>query len=225
MPSDVLIACDDGVVSGSSVLRVLVVDDHVAVRSGLAGILNGEPGMTVIGQAANGESAVSMAARRRPDVIVMDVQLNDGMDGLEATRRVLEADSGVGVVMFTAYGEHHLLNDGLEAGARGFMIKDATPDEVVRGVRIVAEGGMYLDPSLSTELLRRRNLGEVGVLTPRERQVLELLAQGKSNREIAAQLFVSVETVRTHVRNAMRKLEADTRTQAVALAIRQRIIA
>jgi DNA-binding NarL/FixJ family response regulator len=104
------------------------------------------------------------------------------------------------------------------------MIKDATPDEMVRGVRIVADGGMYLDPSLSTELLRRRNLGQVSVLTAREREVLGLLADGSSNREIAAQLFVSVETVRTHVRNAMRKLEADTRTQAVALAIRQRII-
>jgi DNA-binding NarL/FixJ family response regulator len=199
-------ACDDG-----AVIRVLVVDDHVAVRSGLAGILNAEPGITVVGQAATGDSAVSLAARRRPDVIVMDLQLDGGMDGFEATRKVLEADSTVGVIMFTAYAEHHLLNDGLDAGARGFMIKDATPDEMVRGVRIVADGGMYLDPSLS-------------VLTAREREVLGLLADGSSNREIAAQLFVSVETVRTHVRNAMRKLEADTRTQAVALAIRQRII-
>lgn len=205
-------------------LRVLVVDDHVAVRSGLAGILNAEPGMTVVGQVATGDAAVSLAARRRPDVIVMDLQLDGGMDGFEATRKVLEADSTVGVIMFTAYAEHHLLNDGLDAGARGFMIKDATPDEMVRGVRIVADGGMYLDPSLSTELLRRRNLGQVSVLTAREREVLGLLADGSSNREIAAQLFVSVETVRTHVRNAMRKLEADTRTQAVALAIRQRII-
>jgi len=225
VPLDLLVPCDDGTVTEPAVLRVLVVDDHVAVRSGVAGILNAEPGITVIGQAANGESAVSMAARRRPTVIVMDVKLDGGIDGLEATRRVLEADPDVAVIMFTAFGEHQLLNDGLQAGARGFMIKDATPDEVVRGIRIVAEGGMYLDPSLSSELLRRRNLGEVGVLTPREREVLGLLAAGRSNRDIAAQLFVSVETVRTHVRNAMRKLEADTRTQAVALAIRQRIIA
>jgi DNA-binding NarL/FixJ family response regulator len=209
----------------ASEIRVLVVDDHTATRSGIKAILDSEIGITVVGEATNIESAVSMADRRKPDVVVMDLQLDGDMGGgFAATRRVLEADPDVGVMMFTAFGEHHLLTDGLEAGARGFMVKDATPAEMVRGVRIVAEGGAYLDPSHSADLLRGRGLGQIPGLSAREREILAMLADGESNREIAAKLYISTETVRTHVRNAMRKLDADTRTQAVALAIRQRLI-
>jgi DNA-binding NarL/FixJ family response regulator len=212
-------------VSDASEIRVLVVDDHTATRSGIKAILDSEIGITVVGEATNVESAVSMAARRKPDVVIMDLQLDGDMGGgFAATRRVLDADPEVGVMMFTAFGEHHLLTDGLEAGARGFMVKDATPAEMVRGVRIVAEGGSYLDPSLSADLLRGRGIGQIPGLSGRERETLAMLADGDSNREIAAKLYLSTETVRTHVRNAMRKLDADTRTQAVALAIRQRLI-
>ena len=209
----------------TSDIRVLVVDDHTATRSGIKAILDAETGITVVGEATNVESAVSMADRRKPDVVVMDLQLDGDMGGgFAATRRVLDADPEVGVMMFTAFGEHHLLTDGLEAGARGFMVKDATPAEMVRGVRIVADGGAYLDPSLSADLLRGRGVGQIPGLSGREREILAMLADGESNREIAAKLYLSTETVRTHVRNAMRKLDADTRTQAVALAIRQRLI-
>ncbi len=159
------------VVAEASEIRVLVVDDHTATRSGIKAILDAEIGITVVGEATNVESAVSMADRRKPDVVVMDLQLDGDMGGgFAATRRVLDADPKVGVMMFTAFGEHHLLTDGLEAGARGFMVKDATPAEMVRGVRIVAEGGAYLDPSLSADLLRGRGIGQLpGLSGPRAR--------------------------------------------------------
>jgi DNA-binding NarL/FixJ family response regulator len=137
---------------------------------------------------------------------------------------VLAVDDSIGVVLFTAFGERHLLARGLECGARGFLIKNATPDEVVRAVRIVASGGAYVDPSLSGELLRGPGVGRLAGLSDREREILALLADGVANKDIAAKLFLSPETVRTHVRNAMRKLDADTRTQAVALVIRERLI-
>jgi len=157
-------------VAEASEIRVLVVDDHTATRSGIKAILDSEIGITVVGEATNVESAVSMADRRKPDVVVMDLQLDGDMGGgFAATRRVLDADPDVGVMMFTAFGEHHLLTDGLEAGARGFMVKDATPAEMVRGVRIVAEGGAYLDPSLSADLLRGRGIGQIPGLSARER--------------------------------------------------------
>jgi DNA-binding NarL/FixJ family response regulator len=217
-------ACDDGRVP-SATINVLVVDDHVATRAGLKAILAGELDIAVVGEAGTAEAAVAMAARRRPDVVIMDLRLGTSMAGFDATREVLSADPSIGVLLFTAFGERQLLAHGLECGARGFVVKDATPDEVVRAVRIVGQGGAYVDPSLSGDLLRGPGVGQLAGLSNREREILSMLADGVANKEIAARLFLSPETVRTHVRNAMRKLEADTRTQAVALAIRERLIA
>lgn len=203
---------------------VLIVDDHVATRAGLKAILAAEPDVNVIGDTGSAEAAVTMAARRRPDVVIMDLQIDRSMAGFDATREILEQDPSIAVLVFTAFGERQLLTHGLECGARGFVVKDATPDEVVRAVRIVAGGGAYVDPSLSGDLLRSPAGGQLAGLSDRERQILSMLADGVPNKEIAARLFLSPETVRTHVRNAMRKLDADTRTQAVALAIRERLI-
>jgi DNA-binding NarL/FixJ family response regulator len=210
-------------VAGATI-SVLVVDDHVATRAGLKAILAGERDIAVIGEAGTAESAVTMAARRRPDVVIMDLRLGTSMAGFDATREVLSADPSIGVLLFTAFGEPQLLAHGLECGARGFVVKDATPDELIRAVRTVGHGGAFVDPSLSGDLLRGPSVGQLAGLSNREREILSMLADGVANKEIAARLFLSPETVRTHVRNAMRKLDADTRTQAVALAIRERLI-
>jgi DNA-binding NarL/FixJ family response regulator len=216
-------ACEDVGVPAPAI-SVLIVDDHVATRAGLKAILTSEPDIGVVGETGNPEAAVTMAGRRRPDVVIMDLQFDHSMAGFDATREILAADPSVAVVLFTAFGERQLLTHGLECGARGFVIKDATPDEVVRAVRTVAGGGAFVDPSLSGDLLRSPAAGQLAGLSDRERQILSMLADGVPNKEIAARLFLSPETVRTHVRNAMRKLDADTRTQAVALAIRERLI-
>jgi DNA-binding NarL/FixJ family response regulator len=202
----------------------MVVDDHVAVRAGVKLILASDPEMTLVGEATSGEAAVEMAARRHPDVILMDIQLGNGIDGMEATTQILAAQPDIGVIIFTAYGERHQLAKGLDIGARGYVLKNAHPDEVIRAVRTVAAGGAYVDPSLGGELVSRDALRHLTKLTERERDILSMMAAGVASREIAAKLFLSTETIRTHLRSAMRKLDADTRTQAVALAIREKLI-
>ena len=164
-----------------------------------------------------------MAGRRRPDVVVMDVRM-EGMDGFEATRKIMAEYPDMAVILYTAHGERGLLAEGLDCGARGYVLKDAPPDDIVRAVKRVAEGGAYVDPTLASELVSPKATERLPALSAREREILGLLADGNSNPEIAAKLFISPETVRTHVRNAMAKLEADTRTQAVALALRYALI-
>ena len=202
----------------------MVVDDHVAVRAGVKLILGSDPELALVGEAASGEAGVAMAAKRRPDVILMDIQLGNGIDGMEATTQILAAQPDIGVIIFTAYGERHQLAKGLDIGARGYVLKNAHPDEVIRAVRTVAAGGAYVDPSLGGELVSREALRHLTKLTERERDILSMMAAGVASREIAAKLFLSTETIRTHLRSAMRKLDADTRTQAVALAIREKLI-
>jgi DNA-binding NarL/FixJ family response regulator len=202
----------------------MVVDDHVAVRAGVKLILSSDSDLSVVGEAASGEAAVAMAAKRHPDVILMDIMLGRGMDGMEATAQILAAQPEIGVIMFTAYGERHQLAKGLDVGARGYVLKDAQPDDVIRAVRTVAAGGAYVDPSLGGELVSREAMLQLTRLTDRERDILSMMAAGVASREIAATLFLSTETIRTHLRSAMRKLDADTRTQAVALAIREKLI-
>jgi DNA-binding NarL/FixJ family response regulator len=204
-------------------VRCMVVDDHAAVREGVKMILTRDREITVIGESGSGGAAIEMAAKRKPDVIVMDVRM-DGMDGFEATRRITAAQPDVGIILYTAHGERGLLAEGLDCGARGYVLKDAPPDDIVRAVKRVAEGGAYVDPTLASELVSPRATDRLPALSGREREILGMLANGMSNPDIAAKLFISPETVRTHVRNAMTKLEADTRTQAVALALRYALI-
>ena len=186
-------------------------------------ILTRDRGISVIGESSSGEAAIDMARKWRPDVIVMDVRM-DGMDGFEATRQITAAQPETAVILYTAHGERGLLAEGLDCGARGYVLKDAPPEDLVRAVKRVAEGGAYVDPTLASELVQPRATERLPALSPREREILGLLANGHSNPDIAARLFISPETVRTHVRNAMTKLEADTRTQAVALALRYEFI-
>ncbi len=206
-----------------SQVRCLVVDDHAAVREGVKMILTRDREISVIGESSSGDGAVEMAERRRPDVIVMDVRM-EGMDGFEATRQITAAHPEMAVILYTAHGERGLLAEGLDCGARGYVLKEAPPDDIVRAVKRVAEGGAYVDPTLASELVTPKATERLPALSAREREILGLLANGFSNPEIAQRLFISPETVRTHVRNAMTKLEADTRTQAVALALRYEFI-
>ena len=207
----------------SGQVRCLVVDDHAAIREGVKLILARDREIAVIGEASSGDGAVDMAERRRPDVILMDVRMR-GMDGFEATRRITATHPDMAVILYTAHAERGLLAEGLDCGARGYVLKDAPPDDIVRAVKRVAEGGAYVDPTLASELVSPKATERIPALSTREREILGLLANGHSNPEIAARLFISPETVRTHVRNAMSKLEADTRTQAVALALRYALI-
>lgn len=207
----------------NAAVRCMVVDDHAALREGVRAILFAEHDLEVVGDAASGDAAVEMAAKRLPDVVVMDIQLGEGIGGFEATRRILAARPQVGIVILTGFGERGLLTEGLDCGARGYLLKDSPPADIVRAVRTVAAGGSYVDPSLASQLINPSS-GRLTSLTDREREMLALLSQGLTSPRIAQQLFLSEETVRTHVRNAMRKLEADTRTQAVAMALRMNVI-
>jgi DNA-binding NarL/FixJ family response regulator len=189
-------------------ITVLLADDHEVVREGLRLALLRSSSIRVVGEAADGETAVALAERRRPDVIIMDLRM-PGMDGIEATEEIVRLMPDAKVLIFTAYSERALLQRGLESGARGYVLKEA-PHETL------------LDPALMSALTKARDGSDV--LTAREREILQLLADGMSNADVAAQLFISQETVKSHVRHILTKLEADTRTQAVAIALRDAMI-
>ncbi|MSO95192.1 MAG: response regulator transcription factor [Thermoleophilia bacterium] len=204
-----------------SEITVLLADDHEVVREGLRLALLRSPHIRVIGEAADGETAVSLAERRLPDVIVMDLRM-PGMDGIEATEEIMRRVPTSKVLIFTAYSERALLQRGLESGARGYILKEAPHETLLRAIEKVAAGETFVDPALMSALTESR--GSTDVLTAREREVLQLLADGMSNADVAAQLFISQETVKSHVRHILTKLEADTRTQAVAIALRDAMI-
>jgi DNA-binding NarL/FixJ family response regulator len=174
----------------------------------------------VIGEASDGASAVALAERRRPDVVIMDVRM-PGMDGLEATKELTEKVPDTAVLIFTAFSERSLLGRGLESGAKGYILKEAPHQTLLRAIEKVVSGEGYVDPALMPAFLTGK--GE-DMLTGREREILQLLADGMSNADVAGKLFISQETVKSHVRHILTKLEADTRTHAVAIALREAII-
>ncbi len=205
----------------TSEITCLIVDDHEVVREGLRLSLSRAPHIRVIGEASDGEAAVELAVRRKPDVVIMDVRM-PGMDGLEATKELTEKVPETAVLIFTAYSERNLLSRGLESGAKGYVLKEAPHETLLRAIEKVADGEGYVDPALMPAFLSGRGRDEM--LTPREREILQLLADGMSNADVATQLFISQETVKSHVRHILGKLEADTRTHAVAIALREAII-
>jgi DNA-binding NarL/FixJ family response regulator len=200
-------------------LNVVIVDDHVALRRGMEMLLR-RNGHHVVGAADDAESAESLIMRRRPDVALIDLAL-PRESGAELTRRLLQADPDVRIVLYTGTTDERELLEGLDAGAAGFALKSGDPEELEEAIRTVAEGRDWLDPRLKPLLARRNGNGHVHVLSPREREILGLLSTGLSGEEAAKQLFLSSETVRTHVRNAMTKLGATTRVHAVALALKR----
>ena len=203
-------------------ITVLLADDHEVVREGLRLALLRSPHIRVVGEAPDGETAVSLTERRLPDVVVMDLRM-PGMDGIEATEEIMRRVPDAKVLIFTAYSERALLQRGLESGARGYILKEAPHETLLRAIEKVAAGETFVDPALMSALTQSRT-GSTDVLTAREREILQLLADGMSNADVAAQLFISQETVKSHVRHILTKLEADTRTQAVAIALRDAMI-
>jgi DNA-binding NarL/FixJ family response regulator len=206
-------------------VRVLVADDEPLVRSGLRLILDAEPDIEVVGEAGDGAQAVELARALRPDVVCMDVRM-PGVDGLRATELVLRLPEPPRVLVVTTFEHDGYVLDALTVGASGFLLKRAGADEMVQAVRTVAVGQSLLYPQALRDLIRTRPRVTAGapVLTPREREVLGLVAQGMTNAEIAASLVVGVETVRTHVASVLAKLQARDRTQAVVLGYRAGLV-
>ncbi|MDX6570103.1 MAG: hypothetical protein QOH15_2681 [Gaiellales bacterium] len=205
----------------TSPITCLIADDHEVVREGLRLALSRTPHIRVVGEAADGEAAVALADRRRPDIVIMDVRMG-AMDGFEAAAKIRDGASNAAVLFFTAHAERNLLTRGREAGARGYLLKEAPHATIIRAIDRVAAGGEFIDPGLATSMVAS---DREGLLTAREREILQLLADGLSNADVAQRLFISQETVKSHVRHILAKLEADTRTQAVAIALRESIIA
>ena len=182
-----------------------------------------ETGIEVIGRAANGEEALAKIETRRPAVAIVDVRM-PRLGGVELARQAASRAPDTALIFYTAYGDRALVTEALDVGVRGFVLKEAPLTDLVRAVEEVAAGGTYVDPVLAGVLATATVAKDLPALTQRERDVLRLLADGLSNEEIGKRLYISPETVRTHVRKAMEKLDADTRTQAVATALRQSLI-
>jgi DNA-binding NarL/FixJ family response regulator len=213
---------------------ILIADDQALVRVGLRKILEAEPATTVVGEAADGEDAVSAARRLRPDLVLMDIRM-PVLDGIEATRRIVAAQAGTRVLVLTTFGLAGYVFDALRAGASGFMLKDAPPEEIAAAVRIVASGEALLAPAVTRsvieEFARQRPAAApapppaVAELTPREREVLALLARGLSNPEICERLVISEATAKTHVARILQKLDLRDRVQAVIYAYETGLVA
>jgi DNA-binding NarL/FixJ family response regulator len=213
-------------------IKVLVVDDQAMVRAGFSALLDGQPDLEVVGEAANGAEAVDLAAEKAPDVILMDVRM-PVLDGLAATRQIL-AGATPGepprVIMLTTFDLDEYVYDALRAGASGFLLKHSSPDELAAAVRVVAAGDALLAPSITRRLVEDfARLQPVlpttaGALTPRETDVLRLVARGQSNREIAATLVLAEQTVKTHVSRILTKLDLRDRAQAVVYAYESGVV-
>jgi DNA-binding NarL/FixJ family response regulator len=205
----------------SDPIRAVVADDHPAVLRSVCDVLI-DAGVDVVARASNGEEAAAKIEATRPAVAVIDVRM-PRLSGIEVASQVSRTTPETSVILYTAYGDRALLSEALDAGVRGFVLKEAPLQDLTRAVDMVAGGAVYVDPVLAGVLASAES-DRLPQLTKREREVLRLLADGLTNEEIGKRLFLSPETVRTHVQKAMRRLEADTRTQAVALALRQSLI-
>ncbi|GAB2524806.1 response regulator [Paramicrobacterium agarici] len=211
-------------------ITVVIADDQTMVRAGFAALLDAQQGIQVVGQAADGAEAVDLVRREKPDVVLMDVRMPQ-LDGLEATRRILSPARPLPhvprVIMLTTFDIDDYVYEALEAGASGFLLKDSLPDELVQAVRVVAAGDALLAPSITRRLIEQfgksrpttpRASLELNALTEREREVLTLMGSGRSNGEIATDLFISEQTVKTHVGKVLQKLQLRDRVHAVIFA-------
>jgi DNA-binding NarL/FixJ family response regulator len=209
-------------------IRVLVADDHAVVREGLRTFLELQDGLEVAGEAADGEEAVREAERLRPDVVLMDLVM-PRLDGVGAMRELRRRLPGVRVIVLTSYAEDDRLLPAVQAGAAGYLLKTVQPQELARAVRAAHAGGALLDPGVAARLVEALagtppEEPEAGRLTPREREVLELIARGRSNKRIALELGVSEKTVKTHVGHVLAKLGVTDRTQAAMRAVQAGLV-
>ncbi len=226
---------EQGEVGADASIRVLLVDDQLLVRSGFRVILSTEPGIEVVGEAGSGQEAVALAHELSPDVVCMDVQM-PGMGGLEATRLITQhPDVAARVLVLTTFDREDYLFQALRSGASGFLLKNSTPESLIEAVRVVARGDALLSPEVTRRVVARftemlpssvapRRDDRLDTLSTREREVLELLAQGASNSEIATSLFVGEATVKTHVSNVLLKLALRDRIEAVVWAYEHGVV-
>ena len=206
-------------------IRVLVADDHPIVRQGLVGVLSDEDDLEVVGEAGSGREAVAAAARLRPDVVLLDLEMDD-VDGVEAIPQLRSVHPSVEVLVFTAYDTDERVLGAIRAGARGYLLKGASSDEIARAIRSIAAGGSYLEPRVAGKLLAEVNAPRraSSTLSEREREVLRLVADGLPTKQIASNLSISERTVKFHVNSIFHKLGADNRAQAVALAAQRGLL-
>jgi DNA-binding NarL/FixJ family response regulator len=207
-------------------IRVITADDQALVRGGLKMILEAQPDINVVAEAADGVQAVDLATRLHPDVVLMDIRM-PRLDGIDATRRLVEVAPQTRVVILTTFGLDRYVYEGLQAGASGFVLKDSPPSELVHAVRVVAGGEVLLSPAITAKLIatyvqRHPDAGHrserMQTLSPREMEVLRLVVDGKSNSEVAAVLFLTENTVKTHMTRILQKLDVRDRVQAVVYA-------
>ncbi|GAB4579433.1 MAG: response regulator transcription factor [Anaerolineales bacterium] len=211
----------------TSPIRILVVDDHPVVRDGVIAMFGTQPDFSVVGEAASGMEAIIKTQALQPDVVLLDLEMPE-MDGVEALRRIREINPRVNAVVFTAFDTDERIVSAIRAGAKGYLLKGAPREELFTAIRVVSQGGSLLQPVVATKLLQhisshsQPELPES--LTEREMDVLKLLAQGKTNKEIAGQLFITERTVKFHVSSILGKLGAGNRTEAVTLAAQMGLV-
>ncbi len=204
----------------SNLIRVLIADDHPVVRQGLAAMIEREPDMVVIAQAGDGDSAIEMFCEYQPDVTLMDLRMPK-MGGVDAIDAICSEFDDARIIVLTTFDGDEDIYRGLRAGARGYLLKDAEPDELLRAIRTVASNQKYLQPTVGAKLAERMSNPE---LSDRETQVLRLMAVGKSNQDISAALRISESTVKFHINNILSKLSVNDRTQAVLVALKRGIV-
>ena len=211
----------------SGPIRILVADDHPVLLDGLVAVLSTQADFEVIGQATGGSEAVQKVAELRPDVVLLDLEMPD-VDGVEALKRMRDRDPDVRVIVFTAFDTDDRIMAAVQAGAQGYILKGAPRDQVFDAVRVVNSGESLLHPVVASKLLRRVSAANASQaeprLTPRELEVLELLAKGLQNKEIADRLVITVRTAKFHVGSLMRKLDAGNRTEAVTNAVQRGLV-
>jgi NarL family two-component system response regulator YdfI len=203
--------------------RCLAVDDHQVVRQGLEILFGDTDDLELLGTVGSGEDAIEMIKQNEPQIVLMDVRL-PGMDGVSTIKRIHEEAPNVQFVVFSAYGDRRLVSDAIAAGARGYVMKGAPPDDLLRAIRTVAVNKPFVDPSLSPMLLMTDAGRAEAQLSEREREILQLLAKGYHTEEVARAIGLSTETVKSDTKRVIGKLQADTRTHAVAIALRQALI-
>jgi DNA-binding NarL/FixJ family response regulator len=214
-----------------SKIRILLVDDHTVVRPGLRRILESDDEIEIVGEAGDGRSAVEMATKLHPHVVVMDIAMPE-LNGIEATRQITKRNEGVKVLILTMHSDDVYVRQSLKAGARGYLLKDSEDMDLLKAIKAINRGGSFFSPAVSKVLLQgylgdgggREVEDNLALLTDREREVLQLIAEGKTNKEVAVSLSVSVNTVETHRKHIMEKLDLHNTAELVRFAVRKKIV-
>jgi DNA-binding NarL/FixJ family response regulator len=209
-------------------IRIVIADDHPVVREGISLILGLQSDLEVVGEAADGLQVIELVNEKKPDLVLIDLRMPN-LGGAQAIQKIRETNKDVKFIILTTFADAESVFEGVRAGARGYLLKETLPDEIIRAIRKVNKGESLIEPSMITQVLDRfskviQKQEFITELTPRELEVLKLLAEGTSNKDIAAQLFISIKTVKTHITHIFEKLDVKNRTEAVAKAHKSKMI-